>query len=87
MNKEYYIVANSNASPFFSDESTSWVIGIDPEFALLSFVENYKHPAGLFAANLYKDANACFKGKKPLAKWRSFKALSRENETGGVIVK
>jgi hypothetical protein len=66
---EYFIVANSFAAPFFSDDSTSFIEANSPREALESFASNYKHPCGLYAAVCYRDANAREKGEKPLAKW------------------
>ncbi len=68
---EYFIVANSFAAPFFSDETEKFVFGETPKDALLKFVQEYKHPSGLFSAWLYKDANAERKNEQPLAKWHS----------------
>jgi hypothetical protein len=67
--KEYYIVANSKAAPFVSDTSEHWWNGISPHDALKAFIKEYKHPAGLYSANLYIDANAKAKGKKPILCW------------------
>jgi len=77
---EYFIIANSFAAPFFSDTSEKFVEGINPEAALLSFVENYNHPSGLFSAWLYKDANSERKNEKPLAKWESNAAVYQGKE-------
>lgn len=66
---EFFIVANSFAAPFFSDESTSYIEARTPEDALLGFVESYKHPCGLYAAICYASADARHKGQEPLAKW------------------
>jgi hypothetical protein len=73
--KEYFIVANSFAAPFVSDTSEHWWNGINPEDALLAFRKEYKHPAGLYCAYVYTDANAKTKNKKPLAKYLSPEAL------------
>jgi hypothetical protein len=66
---EYYIVAQSFAAPFFSDTSTHWIVAECAEHAINKLRDQYKHPAGLFAALCYLDANAQSKGEKPLAKW------------------
>ena len=66
---EYYIVANSFAAPFFSDTSARFVEASSPEHAVSIFRDSYKHPAGLYAAYCYRDANAEAKNEKPLAKW------------------
>lgn len=66
---EYFVVAESFAAPFVSDRSETFAQGETPESALIAFAENYKHPAGLYAAGLYADANAYHKGAEPLAQW------------------
>lgn len=73
--EEYFIVANSFAAPFVSDTSEAWWNGTDPEDALLAFRKEYKHPAGLYCAYLYKDANDYKKKKQPLASFMSQEAL------------
>ena|SRR6266567_956656 len=67
---EFFITANSFAAPFFSDTTEKFVEAETAEEALRTFAESYTHPAGLFAAVAYKDANDMKKGRKPLAKWR-----------------
>lgn len=66
---EYFIVANSFAAPWFSDTSEGFVEADNPKAALEKFAAVYGHPAGLYAAVCYQDANAKAKGHKPLAKW------------------
>ena len=66
---EYFVIANSFAAPFFSDTSEAFVMGSTPEEALASFVRNYDHPCGLYAAMLYADATAYHKKQNPLLKW------------------
>ncbi len=67
--QEYFVVANSFAAPFVSDTSTSYIKGTSPENAMSRFIELYKHPAKLYAANLYKNADDYHKGKTPLAQF------------------
>jgi hypothetical protein len=69
--QEYFIVANSFAAPFFSDDSTAFVKAASPVEALRKFAANYKHPAGLYAAIAFASADAYHKREKPLAKWLS----------------
>lgn len=69
--REYFITANSFAAPFVSDTSDKFVVAETPRAALEQFAAAYTHPAGLYAAECYTDANAFKKGEKPLARWRS----------------
>ena len=66
---EYFIVAESFAAPFVSDRSESFWKGETPEAALKDYAQKYSHPAGLYAALLYADANAYHKNAAPLARW------------------
>ncbi len=79
--QEYFIIANSFAAPFCSDESRTYVTGQTPLIALQEFATRYSHPYGLYAAAAYKSADAYHKGEKPLAKWLSNK--SRQDTTVG----
>ena len=67
----YFIVANSFAAPWVSDTSMCFQGGSTPEDALETFAASYNHPAGLYAAELYADANAYHDGHQPLARWLS----------------
>ena len=67
--REFFVVANSFAAPFFSDISETFVKGPSPIKALEKFVKGYDHPAKLYAAMIYQDANAYHKKKKPIASW------------------
>lgn len=75
--KEYFFFANSNAAPFFSDESTGYIKGKNPEDALQKFRRRYKHPCGLFFAAIYESADAFHKRKKALVMWFSKRADMR----------
>ena len=68
---EFYIVANSFAAPWFSDQDSAFVKAWSPGGALRKFAASYTHPAGLYCANCYRDANAEAKGEQPLAEWHS----------------
>lgn len=75
---EYFIEANSFASPFFSDPSSAYVIAESPRAALEKFAREYSHPAGLYAARCYESADAMHKGAKVLASWLSNHARVKE---------
>jgi hypothetical protein len=74
---EFFIVANSFAAPFVSDESTHFVGADCAAEAMLDFIQTYDHPCGLFSANLYRDANAFHKKENPLHIFRSKEARER----------
>ena len=84
--REFFVVANSFAAPFFSDTSTEFVKGEKPELALLSFVEGYSHPCGLYSAALYANANAYHKGEVPLASWLSNHAVFLQDKSACAIL-
>lgn len=65
----YFIVANSFAAPFFSDQSTSFIEAATEVEALLQFKAKYSHPAGLYSANCYASADAYHGGQPQLAQW------------------
>lgn len=69
--KEYFVVATSKAAPFISDESFEFIQGDSPEDALKRFRKRYNHPFGLFAANVYANANDYHRFLKPLASYRT----------------
>ena len=75
---EYFIVANSFAAPFFSDQSDHFQEAPDPVSALELFFKSYKHPCGLYAAACYENANAYHKNGKVLARWLCNQALYLE---------
>jgi hypothetical protein len=79
--KEYFVNANSFAAPFFSDMSNHFVKEASPKKAMLKFVKEYKHPCGLYAANLYKNSDDYHKGKDPLVRWVCNEALFMESKT------
>lgn len=72
----FFVVANSNAAPIVSDTSHTWVEGDTPAEAMSNFVATYSHPCGLFAANLYADANSYHSSEDPIEQWRSQRAMS-----------
>lgn len=71
---EYFVMANSNAAPMFSDTSSYYIKADSPEEARDKAVKEYKHSCGLYALNVYGSADDYHKNKDPLAKWRSKKA-------------
>ena len=72
--KEFFILANSFAAPFVSDQSFHHVVGDAPLLTLEEFAKRYDHPCGLYAANCYASADAFHKGEKPLACWQCNRA-------------
>ena len=84
--KEYFVVANSFAAPFVSDRSTGFAEGLTPADALRSFAASYKHPAGLYAAAIYHDADAYHKSDPSLARWLSNQAALLQDITGHSIL-
>ena len=75
---KYFIVANSFVAPFVSDTSFEYVTAKSPEDGMEKFKKRYKHPCGLYAANLYENADAYHQNKKPLVIFRSEKAIEKE---------
>ena len=67
--KEYFIRANSFSAPFCSDTSNHYIKAETPREALNKFALEYKHPAGLYSANLYNNADDMHKGKDPIIKF------------------
>lgn len=78
---EFFIVANSFAAPFCSDQDTSYIDARTPEGALIGFAESYKHPFGLYAAMCYASADAWHKKERPLAEWLSNYAAEKHRLT------
>lgn len=76
---EFYVVTNSNAAPFASDIYAEFVAAETPTEALELTIQNYSHPCGLYAAAVWKDANAKAKGEDPLLNWLSEKATKDLN--------
>lgn len=81
--REYFIKANSFAAPFFSDDSSSYQKGCNPDDALEQFAREYSHPAGLYAAACYESADAYHKNKKPLARWLCNHEAAKQKATEG----
>lgn len=82
--QEYFIVARSFAAPFVSDNSTGFAQGSSPESAMEAFARTYSHPAGLYAAEVYTNANAYHKGEKPLAQWLCHHEQAKQRLTNGL---
>ncbi|GAI60503.1 unnamed protein product [marine sediment metagenome] len=87
--KEYFVVANSFATPFFSDINEEYAKGNNPEDAMQRFVKKYSHPCGLYSAALFANADAFHKGKKSLCKYLCNLELEKQRLTkglGGVLI-
>lgn len=82
--KEYFVIANSFAAPFFSDTSESYIKGKNPLDAMNNFVKKYSHPCGLYSANLYASADDYHKNKKRLAFYLSNTVIEKERLTKGL---
>ena len=76
--REFFVVANSGAAPFFSDTTKGFVGGLTAVLALEAFKEEYSHPCGLYSAGIWLDANAYEKETEPLATYLSEKAKKAE---------
>lgn len=79
--KEYFVVANSFAAPFFSDEEEGYIKGKSPRDAMQKFVKKYSHPCGLYSAVLFTNADAFHKNKKPLCKYLCNLELEKQRLT------
>lgn len=66
---KYFIVANSFAAPFCSDQSTGFQTAENPKEALEKFAKGYGHRFGLYAAMCYESAEAYHEGKEPVGQW------------------
>ncbi len=71
---EYFIRSYSFSAPFVSDEAFGYCNGVTPEDAMDKFRSNYTHPAGLYSAEVYSNADAYYKKEKPLQTWLSDRA-------------
>ena len=80
---EFFIVSNSFAAPFVSDQSTGYVNGETAEAALKRFTAEYRHPAGLYAAAAFVSADAYHKRATPLARWLCNHELAKVEATRG----
>jgi hypothetical protein len=67
--KEFFVATASFAAPFVSDHGHQFVESESPREALEKVAAEYRHPAGLYAANCYTSADAFHKGETPLARW------------------
>ena len=80
---EYFIHAESFAAPFCSDTLTRFVEAPTPTEALDQFVHGKPHPCGIYSAVCYTSSDDFHKGKTPLAKYLSNKALALQVATAG----
>lgn len=81
---EFFVHSTSFAAPFFSDEGTTFVQAATAEAALTKFAADYKHPAGLYAADAYASSDDYHKGKKHLARWLCNKQRVLQDATAGM---
>ena len=82
--KEYFVVTNSFAAPFFSDQGNMFVTAISPQEALEIATKRYTHPCGLYSAGCYASADAYHKGQKVLARWLRNLVIEQERLTKGL---
>jgi hypothetical protein len=75
---EFFIVGNSFAAPFFSDELEGFVEAENAGEALLKFKADCKHPFGLYAAVAYRSADSYHRREKALGRWISNSAKAKE---------
>jgi hypothetical protein len=78
---EFFIVANSFAAPFVSDQSTHYVKADSAADALDQFSRTYRHPAGLYAAICFASADDYHKDRPVLATWKSNHVIAMEEAT------
>lgn len=83
---EMFIVANSFAAPFCSDQSTHFVSARTPGAALVQFAKDYTHPFGLYSAVVYESATAYHKGEPALARWLSNHAQAIETRKSMTVL-
>jgi hypothetical protein len=81
---EYFILANSFAAPFVSDQSISYIEADTPADALTTFATKYAHPAGLFSAACYESADDYHKSLSPLAMWLCNHEIERSRLTANL---
>ena len=72
--KEFFVVTNSNAAPFFSDTDQQFIKAETAERAADKVRLEYTHACGLYSLRVWADANAYHKGEKCLAEWDSPRA-------------
>jgi hypothetical protein len=73
---EWFVCANSNAAPFFSDSSDYYVTARSAAQALVLAVKKYEHPCGLYALRIWRSADDYHKGKPWVAEHLSGRAKS-----------
>lgn len=56
--KVYQWITYSNAAPFVSDKDSGFIEATSPKAALEQIVKNYKHPTGLFSADILEPSPA-----------------------------
>jgi hypothetical protein len=75
---DFFIEGRTFAAPFVSEPIERYVEADTAEAALTQLAEKMKDGIGLFAADAYATADDYHRGRKPLARWRSNKALAIE---------
>ncbi len=67
--REWFVMTNSKAAPFFSDTDMRYVKAETANEALGTAMAEYKHPCGLYAIGVFDSADAYHHGAKPVATW------------------
>lgn len=85
---EYFIDGSTFAAPFVGEPIKVFIEADTPQAAIQKLVDEMKDGyLPLYAANAYLSSDDALKGKTPLARWRSNRALQVElNEKEGVFV-
>jgi hypothetical protein len=80
---EFFVLTNSFAAPMFSDTDSQYVEAADPALALEHVAATYGHPAGLYSAACYANADGYHKGVLPLAQWLCNHEQEKQRRTAG----
>lgn len=76
--REFFVMTNSNAAPFFSDTGERYVAARDAQDALAQTINTYGHPAGLYSVAVYESADAYHRHAAALATWKSERAYKAD---------
>lgn len=82
--REYYVVMRSFAGSSPGHLSALAIEAADPESAITGAIADWNHPAGVYVAHCYEDANAVARGHKPIAMWASNSARKLCEVTRGL---
>lgn len=74
---EYFYKVRTFAAPFIGDELDGYIEAEDPTDAVNKVLAESTHPSGVFALDIYANADSFHKELAPLAIWRSEKALKQ----------